>query len=92
MKLAKLPDRNPVRLTFSALPDLNTALVAYAQAYEATYGQTASVADLIPAMLESYLESDRDFAKTRKVVAAPAAAGAAREPSSSKGRTGEGGS
>lgn len=82
MKLAKLPDRNPVRLTFSALPDLNAAL----QAYEAAYGQAVSVADLIPAMLEGYLESDRDFAKARKVVAAPVQGGATREPSSPKAR------
>lgn len=86
MKLAKLPDRNPVRLTFSALPDLNAALQAYAEAYEAAYGQAVSVADLIPAMLEGYLESDRDFAKARKVAATPVQGGATREPSSPKAR------
>ena len=43
MKLSKLPDRNPVRITFSAMPDLNAALQAYAEAYRAKYGETASV-------------------------------------------------
>lgn len=66
MKLAKLPDRNPVRLTISVMPDLNSALVAYADAYKAAYGEAASVTDLIPEMLRLYLASDRDFTNGRK--------------------------
>ncbi|WP_136661413.1 DUF2274 domain-containing protein, partial [Nitratireductor sp. XY-223] len=34
--------------------------------YRATYGETESVADLIPFMLEAFLDSDRTFAKARK--------------------------
>lgn len=66
MKLAKLPDRNPVRLTISVMPDLNSALVAYADAYKATYGEAAGVTDLIPEMLKAFLSSDREFANGRK--------------------------
>ncbi len=66
MKLAKLPDRNPVRLTISVMPDLNGALVAYAEAYKTAYGEAASVIDLIPEMLKAYLASDRDFTNGRK--------------------------
>jgi hypothetical protein len=66
MKLAKLPDRNPVRLTISVLPDLNARLAAYAEAYKAAYGEAASVTDLIPAMLELFLDSDRTVATGRK--------------------------
>lgn len=65
LKLPKLPDRTPVKITFSALPDLSEALNAYANAYEAAYGQRESVSDLIPFMLESFLASDRAFAKAR---------------------------
>ena len=72
MKLAKLPDRNPVRITFAAMPDLNAALQDYAAAYQAAYGEAASVPDLIPFMLEGYLEGDREFAKARKGGAQPA--------------------
>ena len=66
LKLAKLPDRVPVKITFLAMPDLNQALHDYAAVYHATYGQVESVAELIPFMLASFLEGDRAFAKARK--------------------------
>jgi hypothetical protein len=73
MKLPKLPDRNPVRITFSAVPELNAALQDYAAAYKLAYGEAASVPDLIPSMLESFLEGDREFAKARKAASTPVA-------------------
>jgi hypothetical protein len=66
IKLARLPDRTPVKLTVTLLPDLNAALGAYAALYRETYGREESVNDLIPAMLQAFLESDREFAKTLK--------------------------
>lgn len=65
LKLARLPDRTPVRLTISVAPDLHQSLVGYAALYAQTYGREESVADLIPAMLSSFLESDRAFSKAR---------------------------
>ncbi|RQW40587.1 DUF2274 domain-containing protein [Novosphingobium sp. LASN5T] len=38
IKLGKLPDRTPVKLTISILPDLKQALDDYAQTYSRTYG------------------------------------------------------
>jgi hypothetical protein len=35
LKLAKLPDRNPVKISISVSPDLNQALAGYAALYEA---------------------------------------------------------
>lgn len=66
LKLPRLPDRTPVKLAISVAPDLHQALNDYAAAYEAAYGQREAVADLIPAMLASFLESDRGFAKRRR--------------------------
>lgn len=66
LKLAKLPDRTPVRITVTVGPDLNRNLQAYAELYRETYGAAESVAELIPYILESFLESDRRFAKARK--------------------------
>jgi hypothetical protein len=66
LKLGKLPDRTPVKITIAVNPDLNQALRDYAQIYRSEYGQAESVADLIPFMLDSFLESDRGFAKARK--------------------------
>jgi hypothetical protein len=66
MKLAKLPDRTPVKVTFTAGPDLNRSLQAYAELYSETYGAAESVSELIPYMLESFLKSDPAFTKSRR--------------------------
>jgi hypothetical protein len=68
LKLAKLPDRTPVKITVTVDPDLNRSLHAYAELYRDTYGVAESVAELIPYILKSFLESDRSFAKARKEV------------------------
>lgn len=64
LKLAKLPDRTPVRMTIQLLPDLAHALRDYAAAYEAAYGTSETVEALVPYMLQSFLESDRAFSKS----------------------------
>lgn len=69
LKLGKLPDRVPVKLTVAILPNLHQALQDYAALYAQTYGQEESVAELIPAMLASFLESDRAFARRRNSTA-----------------------
>lgn len=66
IKLPKLPDRTPVKLTIVITPDLRQALSDYAVVYRDTYGQAESVADLVPFMLQSFLDSDRGFAKARQ--------------------------
>ena len=66
LKLAKLPERTPVKLTISMQPDLSQALSEYADVYREQYGQSESVADRIPHMLRAFLDSDRGFAKTRQ--------------------------
>ncbi|MDR6851679.1 hypothetical protein J2Y54_001172 [Sphingomonas sp. BE123] len=63
LKLTKLPDRTPIKLTITITPDLNQLLTDYAEAYRDAYGQSEQVADLIPYMLRSFLESDRGFSR-----------------------------
>lgn len=65
LKLGKLPERTPVKLTIAVMPDLKRALDAYAATYEATYGQAEDITDLIPFMLQAFLDSDRGFARSR---------------------------
>ncbi len=65
LKLGKLPDRTPIKLTIVVTPDLNDALGEYAEAYRIAYGQLEQVSDLIPYMLKAFLDSDRGFAKRR---------------------------
>jgi hypothetical protein len=63
LKLGKLPDRTPVKLTISIMPDLHRRLQDYAAAYAEAYGQDEAVVDLVPAMLASFLEADRAFSR-----------------------------
>lgn len=66
LKLARIPDRTPVKLTILVSPELIEALKAYAALYAEAYGREEPVAELIPAMLAAFLESDRGFAKKRR--------------------------
>jgi len=67
LKLAKLPDRTPIKITVSLPPDLHAALNDYLALYRAAYDdRDAGLADIVPAMLDSFLASDRAFAKARK--------------------------
>ncbi len=68
LKLAKLPDRVPVKLTITIQPNLAQSLREYAAVYRATYGEAESVEELVPFMLTSFLEGDRGFTKARKEV------------------------
>jgi hypothetical protein len=65
LKLAKIPERTPVKLAISISPDLHAALADYAALYAQAYGVSEPVADLIPPMLAGFLESDREFQKAR---------------------------
>jgi hypothetical protein len=65
LKLPPLPDRTPVRISISLMPDLHQALVAYASLYSETYGREEPVAELIPAILAAFLASDRTFRRGR---------------------------
>ena len=70
IKLAKLPDRTPAKLSVQLPPELYDSLVAYAAAYRDAYGREEAVADLVPAMLTALLESDRSFNRSRRLKAA----------------------
>lgn len=66
LKLPKLPDRTPVRITITISPELNRTLQSYAELYREAYGEHEEVARLIPFMLESFLKSDSGFTKARR--------------------------
>ena len=68
LRLAKLPDRTPVRMNVSVDPELASALGDYAQIYGQTYGTTEKPETLIPAMLETFLGSDAGFKRARRAL------------------------
>ena len=63
LKLSKLPDRTPVKISITLSPDLYRDLQHYADIYRAQFGQSEPVTELIPYMLADFLDSDRGFAK-----------------------------
>lgn len=71
LKLGRIPDRKPVKLSVEIMPDLEQALSDYAAAYADAYGKPEKYVDLIPYMLWAFLESDREFAKARRRKSGP---------------------
>jgi hypothetical protein len=66
MKLGKLPDRTPVKLSTTLTPNLAARLRDYADFYADTYGVREEVADLVPFMLEAFLDGDADFRRASR--------------------------
>jgi hypothetical protein len=67
IRLGRIPDRTPVRIAIAVPPELAQALNDYSDFYAANYGRTEPLGELIPAMLAAFLESDREFIRSRKV-------------------------
>ncbi|MDH2380710.1 MULTISPECIES: DUF2274 domain-containing protein [Bradyrhizobium] len=66
MKLAKLPDRTPVKMSVVLAPSLAKRLREYADFYAETYGSREEVMELIPFMLEAFLDGDAEFRKAKR--------------------------
>jgi len=61
IRLGRLPERTPVRLAINVTPELHRRLQAYGQVYAEAYQAEEPLAELIPAMLGAFLDSDREF-------------------------------
>jgi hypothetical protein len=68
LRLERLPDRTPVRMSLSVDPELASALSDYAEIYRQTYGAEEKPESLIPAMIESFLASDAGFKRARRAL------------------------
>ena len=66
LKLARLPDRTPLKLSISVTPALADDLAAYAKLYQETYGREETISELVLAMLSAFLETDRAFSRGRR--------------------------
>ncbi len=66
MKLERLPDRTPVKLTASFPPRDHADLALNAELYARTYGEPVPPAELVPSIVRAFLASDRDFKRMRK--------------------------
>ena len=72
LRLAKLPERAPVKLTITLDRASHALLMDYADAYRSLYGASEALGDLIPFMLKQFVESDRGFARMRSKLPQPA--------------------
>jgi hypothetical protein len=68
LKLRRLPDRNPVKLTLMLPPDLSKALDDYRLIYNQHYEADEPVAELAVHMLTAFLAGDRTFTKAREAL------------------------
>lgn len=67
LKLGRLPDDKPVRVTIDIPADVHADLAAYAEAHASATGQASQgPAKLIVPMLTQFMASDRGFAKVRR--------------------------
>lgn len=68
LRLDKLPDRTPVRMSIAVDPDLAAALADYSEIYRQTYGAEEKPEALVPAMLQQFLGSDAGFKRARRAL------------------------
>jgi hypothetical protein len=68
LRLAKLPDRVPVKMTFTLPPELAARLRLYADIYAEAYGAREEPADLVPYMVDAFLKSDSTFRRANRTL------------------------
>ena len=68
LRISKLPDLTPVKMTIHVEPEIHRMLEDYAQLYAQSYGEEVSPAALVPSMLASFLASDNGFKRARRTL------------------------
>ena len=68
LRIAKLPDLTPVKMTVSLEPELHKTLQDYARIYSDSYGDTVKPATLVPSMISGFLATDNGFKRARKAL------------------------
>lgn len=68
LRVAKLPDLTPVKLTVSLEPEIHQMLEDYAKIYADSYGEKVKPAELVPSMIAGFLATDNGFKLARKAL------------------------
>lgn len=65
LKLGRIPDERPVKLTIEVPAPLHRKLVVYGEALARETGQAEPIppARIAPPMIAGYIDSDKEFAK-----------------------------
>lgn len=68
LRISKLPDLTPVKMTISVDPETHQMLEDYAQIYSESYGEKVKPAALVPSMIAGFLATDNGFKRARKAL------------------------
>lgn len=68
LRIGKLPDMTPVKMTLSLDREVYQMLEDYARIYGESYGETIRPAELAPSMIAGFLASDNGFRRARKAL------------------------
>jgi len=68
LRIGKLPDLTPVKLTVSLDREVHQMLEDYARIYSESYGEAVKPSELIPSMIARFLASDNGFKRARKAL------------------------
>ena len=68
LRIGKLPDLTPVKMTIQVEPELHRMLEDYARIYNESYDGSIGPSGLIPSMLSGFLASDSGFKRARKIL------------------------
>lgn len=66
LRIGKLPDLTPVKLSITLDPDTHACLEDYAVIYAESYGESVKPAELVPSIISGFLATDAGFKKARK--------------------------
>ena len=68
LRIGKLPDLTPVKMTVSLDREVHQMLEDYARIYGESYGEAVRPVELIPSMIAGFLASDNGFKRARKAL------------------------
>jgi hypothetical protein len=68
LRIGKLPDLTPVKLSVTLDPDVHQMLEDYARIYGESYGEAVKPAELVPSMIAGFLATDNGFKRARKAL------------------------
>jgi len=68
LRIAKLPNLTPIKMTVSLEPELHKMLEDYAQIYSESYGEAVKPSELVPSMIAGFLATDNGFKRARKAL------------------------
>ena len=69
LRIAKLPDLTPVKMTINVDPEIHQMLEDYALIYSENYKDEVKPAALVPSMIAGFLATDNGFRRARKALA-----------------------